>query len=138
MPKTLNDVKRRSTTDENGCWIWSGRQTPAGYCHAGRGYAHRVAYEIAKGPIPPGITVDHICYVRNCVNPEHLRLLSGRENSARKYTGATHERCRNGHEYTPENTLLASGGTERRCKTCHHARRKSYRKQKAAQHASQE
>lgn len=46
--------------------------------------AHRVSYELFVGPIPKGMTVDHICFNSLCVNPWHLQLLTRQENSARK------------------------------------------------------
>jgi hypothetical protein len=46
-------------------------------------YAHRLAYERSKGAIPTGKQVDHLCRVRACVNPEHLELVSQRENIRR-------------------------------------------------------
>lgn len=47
-------------------------------------YAHRVTYMMSKGPIPKGMTVDHICFNPNCCNPAHLQLLTLSENAARK------------------------------------------------------
>jgi HNH endonuclease len=35
---------------------------------------HRLAWEKAFGPIPPGMKVCHHCDVGHCVNPEHLFL----------------------------------------------------------------
>jgi len=46
-------------------------------------YAHRLAYERAKGSIPAGLQIDHLCRVRECVNPDHLEAVSQRENIRR-------------------------------------------------------
>lgn len=46
--------------------------------------AYRIAYLLGKGPIPEGMTVDHICFNPLCCNPAHLQLLTRSENSARK------------------------------------------------------
>lgn len=43
--------------------------------------AHRLSFERVYGPIPDGLTVDHECEVKACVEPEHLRLLTAKENS---------------------------------------------------------
>jgi hypothetical protein len=45
--------------------------------------AHRLAYEFAKGPIPEGMDIDHVCRNRACCNPEHLTPVSHRENLER-------------------------------------------------------
>jgi len=68
----------------NGCWLWQAGKYRRGYgmvC-VGRtvdgrqhnSYAHRVAYVLAHGDIPPGLVVMHSCDVRDCVNPAHLSL----------------------------------------------------------------
>jgi hypothetical protein len=72
------------------CWISTYSRGSHGYAQVGwqdgarvvvTG-AHRVAWTAANGvPIPDGMTVDHTCFVRACVNPAHLRLLSRSENS---------------------------------------------------------
>jgi len=66
------------------CWLWTGSKTTKGYGHFGIGpklvAAHRWAYEDANGPIPEGMQIDHICRVRECVNPEHLRLATNKQN----------------------------------------------------------
>jgi hypothetical protein len=66
------------------CWLWTG-PTTRGYGNiSGRAYAHRVAWELSVGPIPKGIQIDHICFVRNCVNPAHLRLATNKQNNEHK------------------------------------------------------
>jgi hypothetical protein len=69
-----------------GCWLWMAYVNPAGYGRASRtgtrsmAPAHRVAWEIYRGPIPEGMVLDHICRERSCVNPDHLRVVTQREN----------------------------------------------------------
>lgn len=60
-----------------------------------KAYAHRTAYELAKGPIPDGLTVDHLCFNPICCNPAHLRLLTRAENAGNKSSG-WHERQKAG------------------------------------------
>lgn len=68
----------------DGCWLWTGSDDGKGYGKfriAGKSYrAHRVSYEWTFGKIPDGREVDHVCRVRNCVNPSHLRLVTRAEN----------------------------------------------------------
>ena len=71
------------------CWEWLGSKTPLGYGKfilkiGGRWKprgAHRIAYVDAKGPIPRGMVIDHLCHNPTCVNPEHLRATTYRRNS---------------------------------------------------------
>lgn len=46
---------------------------------------HRLAWIVTHGPIPDGMTVDHLCKERRCVNVDHMRLLSNFENARRTY-----------------------------------------------------
>src|SRR5208282_1570897 len=61
---------------ETGCWIWMGS------LHKGYG-PHRESYELAKGNIPAGLQLDHLCRQKTCVNPAHLEPVTCRENIRR-------------------------------------------------------
>ena len=68
------------------CWLWIGR-TKRGYGqhnYRGRSYiAHRYAYILARGPIPAGLVIDHLCHTRACVNPVHLEAVAPDVNTSR-------------------------------------------------------
>lgn len=67
------------------CWEWTAAQQGAGYGYikawGSMRLAHRVSYELANGPIPEGMVIDHICHNRACVNPGHLRLATRKQNN---------------------------------------------------------
>jgi hypothetical protein len=67
-------------TKGNGCWEFQGWADPKGYRHFQGSLAHRFAYEQVNGPIPSGALLDHLCWNRGCVNPEHLRAVSDAQN----------------------------------------------------------
>lgn len=117
------------------CWPWTLSIGSHGYGQIGwnegakhrKTTAHRVAFTAVHGPIPDGLTVDHICHNRRCVNPAHLRLLTRPENaSLNSFKLRTH--CFEGHPYDEANTVLSQTGA-RVCLTC---RRERYRRKKAA------
>jgi HNH endonuclease len=119
------------TTTDPGCWEFTGYLDKDGY---GRFFsqgrtrpAHRVAYELAYGPVPPGMAVDHTCNNRSCIRYEHLEAVTTAENNRRAAERRTH--CRAGHEYTEESTYWWGGA--RRCRLCNRlAVRRYYLRQK--------
>lgn len=120
------------------CWTWQGAKTPDGYGKIridGRlVLVHRVMYEAHKGPIPEGMQIDHTCRRRHCCNPEHLEVVTSRENTLRgkglTAKNARKKRCKRGHDLTdPENVIerQEKDGLRRRCRKCYLERkRKAY------------
>jgi HNH endonuclease len=110
------------------CWLWTGSVHRNGYGKFGdnRGktsLAHKVTYEIFRGPVPEGLTLDHLCRVRHCVNPDHLEPVTQAENNRRAPNGhraKTH--CPEGHLYDAVNTRYYRGW--RICRECDRVRLK--------------
>ena len=77
-----------SKTDRTaeGCWQWNGYKLPHEYgtfavARCQMRLAHRVAWELTNGEIPEGMRVIHSCDNPSCVNPEHLRLGTAKDNT---------------------------------------------------------
>ena len=66
------------------CWLWTRSKNDKGYGQFWNGgklrKVHRVAYELAYGPIPEGMEIDHTCHTPACVRPEHLRPATHKQN----------------------------------------------------------
>lgn len=127
----------------SGCWLWTGAQHARGYGHLAWGNgknrrAHRVAWEAANGPVPAGLELDHVvCDTPSCCNPAHLRAVTHQQNVTRARTGwrqqAEKTHCKNGHEFTPENTRIVDGRyPERACRACRRDIARRFRARKAA------
>ena len=71
-----------------GCWLWTGNIMHRGYAIMwANGKTTRVSrwsFRKFKGDIPDGMHVDHICEVKDCVNPDHLQLLTPAENNEKR------------------------------------------------------
>lgn len=68
----LSRLDTRSGPD--GCWPYTGQRYPTGYGKFRRWYTHRLACEMAYGPIPPKMHCCHSCDNPPCCNPAHLRV----------------------------------------------------------------
>lgn len=83
--------------------------------------AHRVAYECAKGPIPDGLVIDHLCRNKACCNPDHLEAVTQRENTLRgmgpSANAAKLTHCKRGHPFDSANTSINTRG-HRVCRAC--------------------
>lgn len=111
---------RRSHLLPNGCRVWVGflrngyglvRRPNWGKIQA----VHRVAYETWVGPIPEGLTIDHLCRNRACIEPTHLEAVPIGVNVKRGKAAQTH--CKNGHPFEGSNLQIAPNGW-RNCRTC--------------------
>lgn len=121
---TIITFKVRPETD---CWEWWSDRNKWGYgkCWDSETgthrQAHRVAWTIFTGtPIPEGLTVDHLCMNKVCVNPAHMELVTRSENGRRgqEWQQAGGRFCRLGaHPMTPQNTT--PGG---QCRCCERER----------------
>lgn len=67
------------------CWEWNGQMDNGRARYAGRG-AHTIAYEALVGPVPDGLTLDHLCRMPACVNPDHLEPVTASENTKRAWS----------------------------------------------------
>ena len=106
------------------CWLWKGSTYQNGYGKYGkRGHmVHRIFYALFKGEVPQDMSLDHLCKVRRCVNPDHLEIVTLVENVMRgdsqhaKNARKTH--CKRGHELTVENIYIHPQRGHRQCRTC--------------------
>ncbi|MCW2768163.1 MAG: hypothetical protein JWO11_4122 [Nocardioides sp.] len=150
-----------TSPDLDACWPWRGLLAQNGYGIFSDGGqnagAHRVAFELAYGEIVDDLVLDHLCHTldeacpggfacmhRRCVRPSHLELVDRGENTRRgirQITEAARRRagrvthCPQGHEYTPENTLVS--GKKRRCRACGREQSRRWREQQVAREAAE-
>jgi hypothetical protein len=119
----------KARISQNGpCWEWTRCVDKCGYgivaIKRRTFLAHRVSYQIFNGPIPEGMTIDHLCRKRKCVNPDHLEPVTLKENILRGNgpcaINARKTHCNKGHEFTENNIVWGKSGNSitRNCKTC--------------------
>lgn len=118
-----------------GCWVWNGllnKSDGYGWIQISdlRGlrmrHAHRFSYELFIGPIPEGLTIDHLCRRRSCVNPLHLEPVTGRENTLRgrgaPAINARKKKCKRGHVFDAVRKRPSSMYPYRVCRKCERLR----------------
>jgi hypothetical protein len=74
---------RVATAGNDDCWLWTAAKHTQGYglcSYRPNARAHRVAWELTKGPIPPGMMVCHKCDNPPCCNPNHLFIGTNTDN----------------------------------------------------------
>lgn len=84
----LHPRDRYTENPDTECWDWQGAVHYTGYGQVdsrtyGTSMAHRFIYELHRGPIPEGLTLDHLCRNTTCVNPAHLEPVTAAENTRR-------------------------------------------------------
>lgn len=136
--RVIDRVRTKVEPGPNDCVLSTYSTNSKGYARVHWGddgvsliaYCHRIAWEAVHGPIPDDLTVDHTCHTRNCVNVDHLRLLSRRVNATLNGQAfKTH--CPQGHSYDETNTRLLrspNGRFRRDCRRCHNKRKADRRK----------
>jgi hypothetical protein len=81
---------------EDDCYLWVGNLDEDGYgtfnLKGEKLRAHRVVYEMEVGPIPAGLTIDHTCGTRACVNSRHLEPTTNSENLRRSHRSGRRQR----------------------------------------------
>lgn len=123
----LEDRIRKKIRLDNGCWMWKAaifKMSGYGALEMGGSTrcAHRVVYELLRGPVPSGLQLDHLCRKRYCVNPAHLEAVTAKVNvnRGRRYNSEK-TCCRNGHPYNEANTYwrpLRDEKVGRGCRIC--------------------
>lgn len=109
------------------CWLWTGPLDKAGYGarvqhNHERDYPHRWFYRVFVGLIPKHLEINHRCRVRNCVNPEHLEVVT----HLRNQRDLRKERCHRGHPMAGDNLYLHETG-KRECRACNRERGRAFR-----------
>ena len=126
---------------DSGCWLWTGCANGGYGVTFWRGhkvYAHRLLYTAVFGPIPAKKVLDHVvCDHPSCVNPQHLRVTSQRNNvirSANAPAGQHHRQthCVHGHPFEGSNLRVTRQGW-RVCRTCQHNGQVAWRERQRAE-----
>lgn len=129
-------------TRQTNCTVWIGATNNKGYglisINGKVELAHRVAYQAEFGDIPEGHVIDHLCRVRNCVNPMHLEAVTVGENNRRGRSAKTlreGDTCINGHLIPSGGLYVRPGGDVSECRACRSAggKRETGRRRPTAQ-----
>lgn len=126
-------MKKTRLDADTGCLVWIGSKQTAGYGIFGNGgkvgwlkdgtrgrgrlvLAHRWIWEREWGPIAPGLTIDHRCRNKACVNVAHLEPVTVKENNQRAWAARRAATCPHGHPLSGDNIRLRRG--RRECLEC--------------------
>lgn len=133
VAERLERLSEKCATSD--CILFIGAGTSDGYgmitIGGKRLLAHRVAYELKRGPIPEGFTIDHKCLVKRCINDEHHELVTHGENTRRGHLGKFKSHCRHGHEKSGRNLVIvtrSNGWINHRCRSCINEQRNAARR----------
>ncbi len=126
----------------NACWVWRGALDKRGYGLFWSGSsgvrAYRWLFERERGEVPAGKHLDHLCRNPACVNPDHLEVVTPRENIMRGAgvapTFAARTHCNSGHEFAGSNLIMRRSGKyiSRRCRICNDEAQRRYQSKKRA------
>lgn len=129
---TPSDLERLeafiSIEPNSGCWLWTASTQRFGYgqfrMNGKTRPAHRASWELHRWPIATDVFLLHVCDVPSCVNPDHLRPGTQRDNmrdmhsKGRARNGTENQtHCHRGHEFTPDNLIPNAAGS-RMCREC--------------------
>ena len=116
------DDPRVEPCPTTGCWIWSRKISSNGYGQVtirGKAHnAHRVFWSAVYGQIDAEKVIDHICKNRSCVNPDHLRQVSVRENVVTYSDGPVAQNARRTNCRKCGGELAMHGSRGRTCPKC--------------------
>jgi hypothetical protein len=123
VPSVNTPEKFWSLVEPSGfCWYWKGRLTSevygAWWFESKTRPVHVISWMLLMGETPPkGMHVDHLCRTRNCVNPDHLEIVTPTENSLRAMRPKmARTECVNGHAKSDPRSRFADG--TKRCRQC--------------------
>lgn len=119
MRKNTPDYFWKKVIKTPTCWIWTGYVLKSGYAtvwmNSKRILVHRYSYSSMNGKIPPNLEIDHLCFTRLCVRPDHLEAVTRAINNRRKADRKT--TCPSGHPFSGSN-LFINCENARCCKIC--------------------
>lgn len=127
--------------DPDGCWEWTRARDNNGYgiitLNMKQVRLHRLVWELVHGPIPEGLTIDHLCRCKPCCRPDHLEPVTMAENLRRGNSLLERGECKKGHPIrSSEDTVLVKTRGVLNCKAClrerNDRRNQKYNERKAA------